>query len=204
VIEHNGNLLPFVHELDRNPFLHPSDNDSSYTDADSEIAWLNPKQPPVQTHNCGSPHSANCRAGKPISNEYFDIFDDEINLWLQFSYQEENLSVHWCVKSNFSRAAMNKLFRNPTMATVRNFTSSHASFKRFNEISYAMGIDSWIPGKVCNCHLAYPNNFRNDDYTRFLYRNRVEPVEFLIQQPALRGSMLYGPANQFIEAEERI
>ena len=116
-----------------------------------------------RTRICGTPHLDNRLAGKPISNEYFDVFDDEIDLWSPFSCEEEYRLVHWCVKHNLSRAAINELFRNPTMATVSNFTSSHTLFKRLNEMSYAMGIDSWKSGKVCYNRLADPNNLHDDD-----------------------------------------
>ena len=203
-IEHDSILLPFVHEPHHDPFLHPSDDDSSDTEADSENACIDPEQPPVRTRICGTPQLDNRLAGKPISNEYFDIFDDEIDLWSPFSCEEEYRLAHWCVKHNLSRAAINELFRNPTMATISNFTSSHTLFKRLNEMSYAMGIDSWKSGKVCYNRLADPNNLRDDDYTRFFYRNPVECIEFLMQQPAFREHMSYAPAKEFNDAEERI
>jgi hypothetical protein len=52
--------------------------------------------------------------------------------------------------------------------------------------------------------LADPNNLRDDDYTRFFYRNPVECIEFLMQQPAFREHMLYAPAKEFNDAEEHI
>jgi len=180
-IEHDSILLPFVHEPHHNPFFHPSDDDCSDTEADSENECIDPEQPPVQTRICGTPHLDNCLAGKPISNEYFDVFDDQIDIWSPISGEEEYRSAHWCVMHNLSRAAINGLFGNPTMATVSNFTSSHTLFKRLNEMSYAMGIDSWKSGKVCYNHLADSNNLRDSDYTRFFNRNPVEWIEFLMQ-----------------------
>jgi hypothetical protein len=172
-IQHNSILLPFVHEPHHDPFLHPSDNDSSDTAADSENACIDPEQPPVRTGIGGTPHLDNRLAGKPVSIQYFNVFDDEIDLWSPCSCEEEYRLVHWCVKHNLSRAAINELFRNPTMATVTNFTCSHTLFKRLNEMSYAMGIDSWKSGKMYyNCS-ADPNNLRDDDYRSFFYHNPV-------------------------------
>jgi len=71
-------------------------------------------------------------------------------------------------------------------------------------MSYTMGIDSWISGKVCYNRLAYSNNLRDDDYTRFFYRNPVECIEFLMQQPGFREHMSYAPAKEFNDAEEHI
>jgi len=71
-------------------------------------------------------------------------------------------------------------------------------------MSYAMGIDSWKSGKVCYNRLADSNNLRDDDYTHFFYRNPVECIEFLMQQPAFREHMSYAPAKEFNDAEERI
>jgi len=68
----------------------------------------------------------------------------------------------------------------------------------------AMGIDSWKSSKVCyNCSVD-ANNLRNDDYARFIYRNPVECIEFLMQQPAYREHMSYAPAKEFNDAEERL
>ena len=203
-IKHDSIQLPFVHEPHRDAFLHLSDDDSSDTEANNENACVDPEQPPAQTRIYGTPHFDNHLAGKPIGNEYFDIFDNEIDLWSLFSYEEEYQLVHWCVKHNLSRAAIDELFRNPTMATVSNFTSSHTLFKRLNEMSYTMGIDSWKSGKVWYNHLADPRNLRDDGYTGFFYCNSVECIEFLMQQPAFREHMSYAPAKEFNEAEERI
>jgi len=79
-IEHDSILLPFVHEPHHDSFLHPSDDDSSDTGADSENACIDPEQPPVQIRISGTPHLDNRLAGRPISNEYFNVFDDEIDL----------------------------------------------------------------------------------------------------------------------------
>jgi hypothetical protein len=88
-IEHDGILLPFLHELHHDPSLHPSDDDFSDTEADSENVCIDPEQPPVRTRIYGTPHLDNSLAGRPISNKYFNIFDDEIDLWSPFSCEEE-------------------------------------------------------------------------------------------------------------------
>ena len=165
---------------------------------------IDPEQPPVRTRICGTPHLEDRPAGKPISNEYFDVFDDEIDLWSPFSREEEYRFAHWCVKHIFSSAAINELFRNSTMATISNFTSSHTLFKRLNEMSYAMAIDSWKSGKVCYNRMADSNNLRDNDYTRFFHCNPVECIEFLMQQSAFREHMSYAPAKEFNDAEEHI
>jgi hypothetical protein len=54
-IEHNSILLTFVHEPHRNPFLHPSNVDSSDTEADSENSCIDLEHPPGQTHIHGTP-----------------------------------------------------------------------------------------------------------------------------------------------------
>jgi len=42
-IEYNSILLPFVPELHRDPFLYPSDNDSSDTEAVRKYACIDPE-----------------------------------------------------------------------------------------------------------------------------------------------------------------
>jgi hypothetical protein len=83
-IEYDRILLPFIHEPHRDPFLHPSADDSSDTKADRENACIDPEQPPVRTRICGTPSLDNWLAGKLISNKYFDIFNDESDLWSPF------------------------------------------------------------------------------------------------------------------------
>jgi len=142
-IKHESILYPSIHELHRHSVPHPSDNDPSDTVANSDNACIDPEQPPFRTRIYSTPHLDNRLAGKPISNEYFDIFDGEIDPRSPFLYEEEYRLALWRIRHNLSRAAINKLFRNPTMATVSNFTLSHTVFKRLHEMSYAMGIDWW-------------------------------------------------------------
>jgi len=203
-IEHDSILLPFVHEPHHVPFLHPYDEDFSNTEADRENACIDPEQPAVRTHIYSTPRLDNRLAGKPISNNYFDIWDDGIDLWSPFSCEQEYRLAHWYVKHNVSRAAVNELFRNPTMATVSNFTSSHTIINQLNEISYTMGIDSWKSSTVCYKCLADPNNLPDDDYTVLFSCNPGECIEFLMKQPAFREHMPYAPAKEFDDAEERI
>jgi hypothetical protein len=60
-----------------------------------------------------------------------------------FSYIEEYRLVHWCTTYNMSRAAINKLFRNPMTETINNFALGHTVVHRLNEISDTKGIDEW-------------------------------------------------------------
>jgi len=204
VIEHDSILLPFIHGLHHNPSLHSSNNDPSDTEANSENACINPEELPVHIHIYGTPHLDNHPTGKPISNEYFNIFDNEIVLWSPFSDEEEYRLAHWCIKHSLSRAAINKLFTNPTMATVSNFTLSHALFTRLNKMSYAMGINSWNSGTLGNNCLADRNNLLDGDYTCCFYCNPVECIECLMQQFAFREHTSYAPAKELIEPDKRI
>jgi len=203
-IEHNRIILPFVHEPHQDPSLHLSDDDSSDSEADCQNASIDPEQPPVQTRIDGHPHLDNCLASKLISNVYFDIFEDKVDLRLPAAREQEYQLAHWCVKHNLSRANINELFSNPTMATVSNFTSCHIVLTRLNKMSYMMGIDSWESGKVCYNHLVAPNNLRDDDDTRLFFRTPVECIEILLQQPAFREHMSYAPPKEFHDAEDRI
>jgi len=92
-------------------------------------------------HIHGTEHLDNGLARRPSSNEYFDIFNNEVTLWSPFPWEEEYRSAHWCIKHSMSTAAINEHFGNPTMETVSNITSSHTCFKWFHEMSYAMGFD---------------------------------------------------------------
>jgi len=203
-IEHNSIRLPFIHSPDRDPCLHPSDHNRNETEVDSENVCIDPEQPPVQTHIYGTPHLDNCLAANLLSNEYFDIIDDELDPWSPFSCEEKYWLAPWCIKNNLSRPAFNDLFRNRTMASILNFTSSDTLFKRLNDLPYAKGIDSSKSGTVCYNRMANPDNLRDDDYACFFYCNPVDCIEFLMQQPAFREHTSYAPANEFNDAKEWI
>ena len=144
-------------------------------------ACIDPEQLPVRTCIYGTPPFDNHLARRPISNEYFDIGDDEVELWSQFSCEEEHRLAHWCIKHNLSRAAIKEVFRNSTMAIISNFTLYNTLFKMLNKTCYAMGIDSWISVRGYYNRMADRNNLCNDDYTLFFYPNPVECIEFLMQ-----------------------
>jgi len=194
-IENDSIPLPFVQELHWDPVLHTADDNCSNSVTDTKNGWIDPEQPPVRTHIYGTPHLDNHLASKPVSNDYFDTFNDEIDLASPFSRQEEFWLVHSCVEHNLSRAAINEHFGNPTMATVSNFTSSHTWFYQLNKMSYAIGIDFWKSSTAHSNCLADPHSLCNNDYTRFCYHNPVEWIEFLVPQPAFREHMSYTPAK---------
>jgi len=112
--------------------------------------------------------------------------------------------THWWVEHNWSRAAINQLFRNPTTATVSNFALFYTLLTRLHKLFYKMGINSLNWGNVCFNHFANLNTLHNDDYTSFFLCRPVECIEFLIHQPAFREHMSYTPEMEFIEAEESI
>jgi len=60
-----------------------------------------------------------------------------------FSGKEEYWFAHWCIKHNLSSAAFNKLFRNPTIATITNFTLSHTSCKRLMKCPTRLASTLW-------------------------------------------------------------
>jgi hypothetical protein len=204
ILRRRNYFFPMVHEPHRSPSLHPSDDDYSDTEADSKNTYSDPEQQHVRTCIHGTPLLDNCLVGNHISKDYFGIFDNEMDLWLPFSCDEEYRLAQCCIEYNMSRAAIYKLFRNPMMATVTSMTSSHTLFKWLNKISNAMGIDSWKSGKVCYNRLADTKNLRNHDYTHFLHRNPVECIEFLLQQPAFREHISSAPAEELNDAEQHI
>jgi len=204
VIKHNSIPLPFVHILHRNSFLHPPDLDPCDAKADTDIACLHPEEPSVRTHPYGTPRSYNRLTVKTIRNKYFDILEDEIDLWSPLFYEKKYRLEHWCVKHNLSPVASKKLCRDPTMATVNNTTLFHCVFKRLDEMFYAMGIDYCKSGNAYYNTLADPNILCDDEFTPFFYRNPVECIEFLIHWPAFRKYIKYALEMKFNEANEHI
>jgi len=64
---------------DCDDFVISSDDYSSNTEADSDNAWCDPAQPPVQIRINGIWHLDTILASKPIGTEYLDIFDAAID-----------------------------------------------------------------------------------------------------------------------------
>jgi len=79
VIMHNSILLPSFHGQHCDLYLHPSNDDSSDTEADSENACIDPEQPLFQTRSYVTLQLDNQPASKRISDEYFVILDNEID-----------------------------------------------------------------------------------------------------------------------------
>lgn len=75
---HDSILLPFIYKPHGNYFLHPANDQSTDTDAESDDPCIDPEQCPVPTQKCDTPHIDNCLANKPGRKEYFDIFNEEI------------------------------------------------------------------------------------------------------------------------------
>jgi len=94
--------------------------------------------------------------------------------------------MHRFAKQYLSRAAINEIFRYPTIATVCNFISSHILFKGLNQIFYPMLIDSWKSTYVCYNRLPNPNNLRDLDYRHSSHCHPTEYSKFFIQQAAFR------------------
>jgi len=112
-IEHDSIRLPIVHEPHHDAFFHPSDDDSSDTEADSKNACIDPEQPPVWTRICGTPHLDNRLAGKHISNEYFNFFNDEIDLWSPFSCDEEYRLTALVRQAQLAQSCYQRAFQEP-------------------------------------------------------------------------------------------
>jgi len=81
VMEHNSILLPFIHEMYPDPFSHPFDNLFRAITTDSDNSYIDPEAPPVWTYMYGTPLFDNSLACMPMSNKYFDIFEEEIDWW---------------------------------------------------------------------------------------------------------------------------
>lgn len=137
---------------------------------------IDPEQPSVLTRIAGTPRLDNRLACKPIGKKYFDIFDNEIDLWSRYCCLEDFDLAHWCVMYNLSRAAVIELFRNLMIATGSNFSSSHTLFKRLHQMSYTIASNSWITGKVCYNRLPNPKNNRHNDYACFFSCKPLKPM----------------------------
>jgi len=72
-------LTLFLGDLHQKYVLHPFDDDSSDREADSQNACIYPEQLTVWARIYGTLHLDSCLAGLPISNEHFDIFENEID-----------------------------------------------------------------------------------------------------------------------------
>jgi len=88
-IEHDSFPIPIVHDPHRDTFHHRWGIDSSNNEVDSWNGCIDWEHLAVWTRNLVTLHLANCLAGKPMDIEYFDNFNDEIDHWSPFSWEEE-------------------------------------------------------------------------------------------------------------------
>jgi len=124
VIKQNEILLLFSCKQYYNLSLYSFHDDSCVIDTTSQSICVDPAQPAAQARINGTPHLDNHLACKPITNKYFDILNNESDLWLQFTCEEENWLVYWCPKHILRWAGVNRLSRNSMMATISNSTLS--------------------------------------------------------------------------------
>jgi len=108
------------------------------------------------------------------------------------------------IKHKKSRAAMIKLFRNPTMATVSSFTYSYSLFNMLHETIYVIHINSLKSITLCHTRLANPNNLHDNDYTCFFYPNDAAWIDFLLPQPPFWEQISCSPAMEYHYANESI
>jgi hypothetical protein len=107
VIDHDRILFLFIYDPHRDRFRHPLDDDSSDIEVNCENACIDPEQPLVCIQIYGTPHLENSLARKCIGNKYFDIFQDESDVWPPLYGEEDYRLGHQCIMPNFRRAAMN-------------------------------------------------------------------------------------------------
>jgi hypothetical protein len=77
-------------------------------------------------------------------------------------------------------------------------------FQKLNEMSNAMGIDSWKSSKAWYNCFANSNNLRNNHYIGSFHRIPDECIQFIMEQPVFREHMSYAPAKKVHDAEGRI
>jgi len=82
------------------------------------------------------------------------------------------------------------------MVTISNFTLLLTLFKRVNEISYAMVIDSWKSGILCYNCFANANNLYDDNYTRFISQDRIQSIVLVMQKSVFAKHMPYAPGKE--------
>jgi hypothetical protein len=85
-----------------------------------------------------------------------------------------------------------------------NFTSAYTLYTKIDEMTYALGIDSWKSGKVSYAGLVNSEALRDDGKTRVFYRDPVNCIEFLLQQSAFKEHMVYAPIKDYNELGERV
>jgi len=149
-------LLPFVYEPHRDPFLDPSDNNSSNPVATSDTASIILEQPPVRTHIYGTPHLHKRVAQNPISNKYHNT--SKMNLINGHLVLTRRSIICRTGASSTGREQLlsTSFSEHLSIPTISNFTSSHTLFTMLYELSDVMGIDTSESGKVSYNHWATP------------------------------------------------
>jgi len=177
---------------------HDSDDDS---DDDNEFSVSI-----VQDSHEESPEASITvykNAGRPLGDA-LELDEDEIDPYRPFQSEQEYRIARWIVKNRISKTAVDDLFSIPGMKNVTSSSSAHTLLKRVDEMKYTIDDDSWKEGKVCFDQSVNPTSLRDSDMVSFWYRDPVECIEFLLQQPAYRDHMVYAPMHEHNEVGERM
>ncbi len=172
-----------------------SDEDNDDVIEDSDGRRLQPKSTQQGTAITLFEH-----AGRPLDGT-FDLDEDDLDPFRPFSSKQEYQIASWCIKNSISRTAIDELLGIQGFQHLTNTTSAHRLFNKIDDMHYPLDESSWEQGYVCFDRLEDPNI---EQTVPFWYRNPVECIEFLLQQPAYRDHMVYAPVREYNEEGERM
>lgn len=144
--------------------------------------------------------------GKVVEGN-FDLPDAgnaQQNDWAPFGNEKEFRFAEWVVKHRISKTAVDELLKSPAFAGNHTFTSAYSLFKKIDNMSYELGMQTWKTGKVSFNRSDGGNRFSDAPFTSFYYRNPVTCIEFLLRQSAFKEHMTYAPVREYNDENERV
>jgi hypothetical protein len=143
-------------------------------------------------------------AGIPLPDIHYDLDDDEIDPFRPFNSEREYQLARWAVKHHITQAAANDLMAIPGIDSLTSATSAYTLFKGINGAVGLLERNPWKRKLVSFDTSKDPKTLPESAMSAFWYRNPVSCIEFLMQQPAYREEMVYGPIKEFNAAGERM
>ena len=143
-----------------------------------------------------------------VHNESADRLDEQFyqpDNWAPFDNEKEYRFAEWRVKHRISQTAVDELLKSPVFQGNHTFTSAYAVFKKIDNMTYELGMQTWKSGKVSFDHANAGNEHSTASTgTPFFYRNPVTSFKFLLRQTAYKETMTYAPVKEYNEQNERV
>ena len=121
------------------------DAGSTSSDEENDQPWTEAVQPSASHSTELRSEGLNAKQPRKSFDGPFLLLDEESTGWSPFSSEREYRFAEWVVKNRITKTAVDSLLK---LDANQPFTSSLLLFKRINDMTYDLGMQTWKTGKV--------------------------------------------------------